>query len=243
MADVYAFQGVKIIPSIAYARVFLPRSQNGPRIGPITRGASLATKKTGSSVRGRIREFLILHGGKVVTREQIQEAARDPETGKVPENWHQRLSELRVDEGYDILSWRDRESLKPSEYLLESTTPKRAPKPRAHLSATERSKLFERDGYCCQWPGCLLKAGAIDPIGGGTVVLTADHRTPHSLPGGQWTGTLDDWQTLCARHQQEKKNFIDDRTGRKNLRELVRAASAKEKRVIFEDLKAYFGEK
>ena len=92
-------------------------------------------------------------------------------------------------------------------------------------------------------PGVGSLRGATDPVGGGTVVLTADHRSPHSLPDGQWTGTLEDWQTLCARHQQEKKNFIDDRTGRKNLRELVRAAGKEEKRLIFEDLNAYFRNK
>lgn len=199
-----------------------------------------AKKKVTSNVRGRIRNFLIKKVGKVVTREQVQQAAKDPKTGKVPENWHQRLSELRVDEGYDILSWRDRKFLKPGQYLLESATPKRVPKPREHLTPAERKQLFVRDGNRCQWPGCDLVAGAIDSTGGGTVVLTADHRSPHSLPGGQWTGTLDDWQTLCARHQQEKKNFIDDRTGRKNLKELVRAAPEAEKRLIFEDLKAYF---
>lgn len=202
----------------------------------------MAKTKSGN-VRGRIRDFLIKNVGKVVTREQIQRAARDPETGKEPENWHQRLSELRVDEGYDILSWRDRENLKPGQYLLESATPKRVPKPREYLTSDEKAKLLERDGHQCQWPGCSLRAGDVDPVGGGTVVLTADHQSPHSLPDGQWTGTLDDWQTLCARHQQEKKNFIDDRTGRKNLRELVRAAGREEKRQIFEDLKAYFGKK
>jgi hypothetical protein len=193
-------------------------------------------------VKARIRAFLIANAGRVVTREQIQDAAKDPETGRVPENWHQRLSELRVDEGYDILSWRDREFLKPWQYLLDGAEPRRVAKPREYLSADEKEQLFERDGRKCQWPGCQLGQGDRDPVGGGMVVLTADHKSPHSLPGGQWTGTLDDWQTLCARHQQEKKNFIDDRSGRHNLRELVRAAGRKVKAEILADLKAYFGE-
>lgn len=36
--------------------------------------------------------------GKVVTREQIIKVATDPKTGRIPENWHQRLSELRTDQ-------------------------------------------------------------------------------------------------------------------------------------------------
>lgn len=196
-----------------------------------------------SSVKDRIRKFLIKNAGKIVTSEQIRDIAKDPESGIVKENWHQRLSELRVDEGYDIYSWRDRATLKPGQYLMASAVPTRIAKPRQYLSPDERERLFERDGHKCQWPSCGLGLRSIDPVGGGTVVLTADHRSPNSLKDGKWTGTLDDWQTLCARHQQEKKNFIDDRTGRKNLRELVKAASKDVKLVIFGDLKDYFGEK
>ena len=47
------------------------------------------------SVRARIEALFLDNVGKIVTREQIQEVAADPKTGKVPENWHQRLSELR----------------------------------------------------------------------------------------------------------------------------------------------------
>lgn len=201
-----------------------------------------SNRKPSSNVKGRIRQFLIDNVGQVVTRDQIQNAARDPGTGFVPENWHQRLSELRVDEGFDILSWRDRSNLKPGQYLLESATPVRPAKPRVTLSRYEREKLFEQDGWTCQWEGCGLKKGDIDPVGGGTVVLTADHKSPHSLRNGTWTGTLDDWQTLCARHQQEKKNFIDDRTGRKNVRELVRSSPREIKEEVYLDLKAYFGD-
>ncbi len=58
-------------------------------------------------------------------REQIIEAARDPITQKDPENWHQRLSELRTDEGYTILSWRNRGDLNLQEYLVP--TPEKRP--------------------------------------------------------------------------------------------------------------------
>lgn len=113
-------------------------------------------------------------------------------------------------------------------------------KAREYLSAAERDTLFLRDKETCMWPGCGLRKGDIDPVGGGTVVLTADHVSPHSLPGGHWTGTLSDWQTLCARHQQEKKNFVDDRTGRKNVLELVRVSGKATKLEVYEFLKKYF---
>ncbi len=57
-------------------------------------------------------------GGKIATREQLIEVATDPITKRVPENWHQRLSELRTDKGYTILSWRNRGNLRVSEYMM-----------------------------------------------------------------------------------------------------------------------------
>lgn len=70
------------------------------------------------SVKKRIEAFLLDNIGKIVTREQILTVARDPITGQEPENWHQRLSELRTDDGYTILSWRNRGDLKVQEYLM-----------------------------------------------------------------------------------------------------------------------------
>ena len=73
------------------------------------------------SIRARIEAFFLDNLGKIVTREQLIEVATDPETGRVPENWHQRLSELRTDKGYTILSWRNRGELRVSEYLMPNT--------------------------------------------------------------------------------------------------------------------------
>ena len=54
----------------------------------------------------RIEAFFLDNLGKVATREQLIEVSTNPTTGRSPENWHQRLSELRTDKGYTILSWR-----------------------------------------------------------------------------------------------------------------------------------------
>lgn len=72
------------------------------------------------SIRKRIEAFFLDNLGKIATREQIMEVAKDPETGRIPENWHQRLSELRTDEGYTIQSWRNRGELRVSEYVMPS---------------------------------------------------------------------------------------------------------------------------
>ena len=75
-------------------------------------------KYTQGSIRKRIEQFFLDNLGVIVTREQIQQVATNPDTGVVPENWHQRLSELRTDLGYTVLSWRDTKDLTVSEYVM-----------------------------------------------------------------------------------------------------------------------------
>lgn len=69
------------------------------------------------TVSQRIEALFLNNIGKVVTRAQILRAATNPK-GEEPENWHQRLSELRTDKGYTILSWRDWKALAPQEYIM-----------------------------------------------------------------------------------------------------------------------------
>lgn len=76
---------------------------------------------TQKSVKERIKALFLDNIGKVLDREQIIKVATDPKTKKQPENWHQRLSELRTDDGYTILSWRNRGDLKVQEYLMPHT--------------------------------------------------------------------------------------------------------------------------
>src|SRR5579859_250259 len=73
--------------------------------------------KNGS--RQRILEFLLANIGRIIDGEEIREAS-----GNVSE-WARRVRELRDEEGYQILTHRDRRDLKPGQYLLE--TDKRLP--------------------------------------------------------------------------------------------------------------------
>ena len=73
------------------------------------------------SVKKRIEALFLDNIGKILSREQIQDVAKDPKTGKIPENWHQRLSELRTDDGYTILSRRNRGYLNVQEYVMPYT--------------------------------------------------------------------------------------------------------------------------
>jgi len=199
------------------------------------------------SVRERIRTFFLDNIGRIATREQVQKVARDPKTGRVPENWHQRLSELRTDEGYTILSWRNRGDLKVSEYLMPTSEKRSTAAKRLKIHHDTWLRVLERADYRCEWQeggaACGLKSGDTDPIGGGTVKLTPDHKRPHAIDPAADPKNPDAWQAFCGRHQVVKKNYWDHTTGWLNVYAIVQAASETEKRRVYEFLRSYFGDK
>ncbi len=212
---------------------------------PLPRG-KVSKKYSERSVRGRIEALLLDNVGRVVTREMIQEVARDPSSGAVPENWHQRLSELRTDSGYRILSHRDDQRLRVSEYLLASASKLPVPNKRVRPNPGTWAAVLANAGNACEWAEdgdrCSLKEGDYDPIGGGTVHLTPDHQSPHSLGTRADASNPAHWRALCGRHQVMKKNFWDSSTGRINYIGLIQAAKFQDKREVFEVLKVYFAD-
>ena len=198
------------------------------------------------TVRQRLEAMFLANLGLVVTRSQILAAARDPKTGIEPENWHQRLSKLRTDHGYTILSWRDWTELKPQEYVLASAEKRELAGRRVRPTPATWQSVLDRAGHACEWQEdgqrCGLSDGAIDPIGGGTIKLTPDHRTPHSVNPNSDPSNLDQWQALCGRHQVMKKNFWDGSTGKVNIIAILQAASAKQKKEALDFLLRYFNQ-
>jgi hypothetical protein len=203
-------------------------------------------KYTQTSVIQRIEAFFLDNIGKVATREMLQEVAKDPKTGKIPENWHQRLSDLRCLHGYTIRSWRNQGGLKVMEYLMPFKERRATAKQRVHISKTAWEKVLKRSAGACEWneagETCGLKEGDIDPVGGGTVRLQADHKSPHSIDADTDPDDPEAWQALCGRHQVVKKNFWDSKSGKLNVYAIVQAAPLTVKREIFEFLKEFFGE-
>jgi hypothetical protein len=221
-----------------------------PLIIPAKMSGSKKYAKTGTypqkSVLRRIEAFFLDNIGKVATREMLQEIAKDPETGKIPENWHQRLSDLRCLHGYTIRSWRNQGDLKIMEYLMPFKKRRAAAKQRERISKNAWEKVLERSNSTCEWneagDTCGLKEGDIDPVGGGTVRLQADHKRPHSINAHTDPNDPEAWRALCGRHQIVKKNFWDDKTGKLNVYGIVQAASVKEKEAVYQFLKRFFGE-
>ena len=203
-------------------------------------------KYSQGSIRARLEAFFLDNLGRVATRAQLLEVAKDPRTGKVPENWHQRLSELRTDLGYTILSARDTKELGVSEYMMPHAQKREVAGKRVKIKETTWKKVLDRAGLACEWNDggqiCGLKAGEKDPIGGGTVKLTPDHKRPHSVDPNADPDDPDAWQALCGRHQVVKKNFWDHSTGKMNVYAIVQAAPEEVKREVYAFLKDYFGE-
>lgn len=196
------------------------------------------------SVRERILALFLDNVGKVVTREHIVEVAKDPKTGRQPENWHQRLSELRTDYGYTVLSLRNGRGLKVSEYMMPNTEQREIVSKRTRPTDHTWEIVLEQTGYRCAWDEdgelCGLEEGDIDSIGGGTVHLTPDHKQPYSIKPDADPTDSSKWRPLCGRHQVMKKNYWDNVTGKLNVYAIIQAASRKEKMRVYEFLRVYF---
>jgi len=211
------------------------------------RNAKIKGPYTQCPIRARIEAFFLDNLGKVATREQLIEVATDPVTGRIPENWHQRLSELRTDKGYTILSWRNRGDLKISEYMMPNAERRQTASKRTRPNAATWEQVLKEHDYSCAWSEggitCGLREGDIDPVGGGTVKLTPDHKTPHALHAASSPKDSTKWQPLCGRHQVMKKNYWDDETGWLNVTAIVQAASKAQKQEVYEFLQRYFSDR
>ena len=105
--------------------------------------------------------------------------------------------------------------------------------------------VLKKAGYACEWNErgmvCGLKDGENDPVGGGRVKLTPDHKNPHSVNPDADPKDPEQWQALCGRHQVTKKNYWDTTTGKLNAYAIVQFATEPEKREVFHFLLSYFG--
>ncbi len=109
-------------------------------------------RKPGS--KQKILEYFMNNIGRVLESRDIQAASG----GAV--EWARRVRELRNEDGYQILSHKDRADLKPNQYILETTA--RLPAFKRDVSKETRAYVLESNGYTCQM--CGMAAGDLDPF-------------------------------------------------------------------------------
>jgi hypothetical protein len=166
--------------------------------------------KAGS--KALVLAFLLQNLGRVVTSRDLQEAA------KGASEWARRLRELRDEEGYQILSHKDRASLKPGQYLLE--TEKRRPAFSRGMSKELRARVLERNGFTCQM--CGLAAGDPDPFHSGrTVRLTIGHIVDKSKGGPDELSNL---HAVCTNCNEGLQNTSSPKPSLVHLLSQVRRA-------------------
>jgi hypothetical protein len=110
-----------------------------------------APKRVGAKTK--LREYILNNLGKVMSSNELRAVA----DGK--SEWARRVRELRTEEGYQILTHRDRSDLKPGQYLLLDPVP--IPAFERDISKEVRAFVLDRNGFTCQMCGAV--AGETHP--------------------------------------------------------------------------------
>lgn len=167
-----------------------------------------------------IIEFFLCNIGKVLESKDIQTASG----GAV--EWARRVRELRNEDGYQILSHKDRAHLKPNQYLME--TAERLPAFARGISKETRAWVLERNGYTCQM--CGVAAGDPDPLGGNrTVRLTLGHIIDKSKGGEDTPHNL---RAVCTNCNEGLQNTAPPKPDRIHLLAQIRRATIQDQEAV-----------
>lgn len=184
-------------------------------------------RKKGS--KALILDFFLANIGVVLDSKAIQEAS-----GGASE-WARRTRELRDEEGWQVLTNKDRADLKIGQYLLETT--KRLPAFKREISKETRAWVLERNGYTCQM--CGLAAGDPDPFGGKrTVRLTMGHIRDKSKGGDDSPSNL---RAVCTNCNEGLQNTALPKPDRIHLLAQIRRATIDDQDAVLKWLLGKFG--
>lgn len=177
-------------------------------------------KKKGS--KALILDYLLAHKGRVISSKELQEAS-----GGASE-WGRRVRELRDEQGYDILSHKDRSDLKPGEYILASS--KRRPAFKRGISKETRAIVLERNGYTCQM--CGSAAGDPDQYNSNrTIRLTIGHIVDKSKGGEDIPSNL---RAVCSNCNEGLQNAAPIKPDRLQLLAQIRRATLTDQKEVLE---------
>ncbi|MEI8342177.1 MAG: HNH endonuclease signature motif containing protein [Verrucomicrobiota bacterium] len=176
-----------------------------------------------------VLDFLLSNVGVVLESKDIQAA------GGGASEWARRVRELRNEEGWQILSHKDRADLKPGQYLLETT--KRVPAFKRGISKETRARVLERNGFTCQMCGCA--AGDPDPLNPArTVRLTMGHTIDKSKGGSD---TFENLRAICTNCNEGLQNRSMPKPDRIQLLSQIRRATRDDQQAVLDWLLQKFG--
>ncbi len=183
-------------------------------------------RETGS--KKKILDYFLANLGKVLESRDIQAASG----GAV--EWARRVRELRNEDGYQILTHKDRADLKPNQYLLE--TEKRLPAFARDISKETRARVLERNGNTCQM--CGVSAGDADPYyPNRTVRLTMGHIIDKSKGGDDSVQNL---RALCTNCNEGLQNTSLPKPDRIHLLSQIRRATIADQEAVLDWLLTKF---
>lgn len=154
----------------------------------------MAKKPAKIGARTKLRAFFEKNVGRVVTTKELSKVAGI-------HDYQRRIRELRNEEGMQILSHKDRDNLKPNEYLIETLTP--LPVIAREISDKIRRQILERNGYTCQVCGAGAGEDSLcEP--GKKCRLEIDHTVPISQGGTDEEHNL---RAVCVWYNKDKANL------------------------------------
>lgn len=182
---------------------------------------------SGSSARDKLKAHFLGNIGRVMGGGELR-----PVAGGISE-WARRVRELRDDDGYKILTHKDRKDLKPGQYLLQDPVP--VPGTRRQISKETRSYVLDRDGGTCQL--CGAAAGEPHPFDGRKTKLHLGHIKDKSMGGSDEPDNL---RAICSVCNEGAQNLTLDRPSVKKLLIQIRRATISDQREILDWLAKKF---
>lgn len=181
--------------------------------------------------RTKLRAYFEANVGRVITTNELSKAAGI-------HDYQRRIRELRNEEGMQILSHKDRDSLKPNEYLIETLAP--LPVIARDISDKLRRQILERNGYTCQVCG----AGAGEESlceSGKKCRLEIDHTIPISQGGTDEEHNL---RAVCVWYNKDKADLkVPTSRDAISVMGLIRRQPRDVQQEVYEFLAKKFGKK
>jgi hypothetical protein len=167
----------------------------------------------GKGSRAKLRAYFLANVGRVLESDELREVS-----GNASE-WGRRVRELRTEEGYQILTNNDRNSLKPGQYML--IDPKPLPAFERGISKETRAFVLDRNGFTCQM--CGAAAGEPHPFDSTRRTrLQIGHTVDKSMGGGDESTNL---RAICSVCNEGARNLTLDRPSLQKLLIQVRRAT------------------